>query len=97
MNENPQKNSVFTIRNDKNEVVECEVLFTFDSDQTKKSYLVYTDNKMDECGSLQVYANVYDSTGKNKNLLPLETEEEWNTVEAILSKLEESKDGIAHE
>lgn len=90
MNVNPKNNSVFTIKNEKGIDLECEVLFTFDSDQTKKSYLIYTDNTTDESGALKVYANVYDPNGNNQNLFPLETEEEWNTVEAILSKLAET-------
>lgn len=92
MNENPKNHSVFTIKNANGVEVECEVLFTFDSDQTKKSYLVYTDNTKDESGSLKVYANIYDPNGNNMNLLPIETQEEWNTIEAILSKLEETSE-----
>jgi uncharacterized protein YrzB (UPF0473 family) len=72
--------------------IECTILFTFDSEQTKKSYLVYTDNSKDETGALKVYANSYDPSGASMNLLPIETDEEWNTVEAILSKLEETSD-----
>ncbi len=90
MNENPNKNSVFTIKNASGTEVECEVLFTFDSEQTKKSYIVYTDNTKDESGSLKVYANSYDPSGNNMNLFPIETEAEWNTIEAILNKLEEA-------
>lgn len=92
MNETPKKNSVFTIKNEEGTEIECEVLFTFDSEQTKKSYVVYTDNTSDESGSLRVYASVYDPNGNNKSLLPIETEEEWNTVESILSKLEEKEE-----
>lgn len=97
MNDNPKNNSVFTVKNAKGIESECEVLFTFDSDQTKKSYVVYTDNTTDESGALKVYASIYDANGKDTTLLPLETEEEWNTVEAILNKLEENKDGENHE
>ena len=86
--ETPINNNVFSIKDEQGKIVECEILFTFDSPETKKSYLVYTDNKKASDGSLQVYANIYDKSGQNKNLLPIETEEEWNTVEAILSKLE---------
>ncbi len=92
MSENPKNNSVFTMKNANGLEVECEILFTFDSEQTKKSYLIYTDNTKDEMGSLKVYANTYDPSGSSMNLLPIETEEEWNTIEAILSKLEESRD-----
>jgi len=85
---NPKNNSVFTIKNENGMEIECEVLFTFDSEETKKSYLVYTDNTKDETGALKVYANIYDPSGNNTNLMPITKEEEWNTVEAILSKLE---------
>lgn len=81
------KNSVFTVKNEKGEIKKYEIIFKFESDETKKSYIVYTDN-VEEKGKLRVYANTYDKTGRNKELLPIETEEEWNTIEAFLSKLE---------
>ena len=92
MNDKEKNNSVFTIKNSNGVEVECEILFTFDSEQTKKSYIVYTDYSKEENGSLKVYANTYDPNGNNMNLMPIETEEEWNTIEAILSKLESSEE-----
>ena len=90
MKENsPVNNKVFSIKDENGKILECEVLFTFDSPETNKSYLVYTDNQKSAEGALQIYANIYDKTGQNKNLMPIETEEEWNTVEAILAKLEQ--------
>lgn len=83
------KNSVFTAKDEKGNLIEYEVLFTFDSEETKKSYVIYTDHTKED-GLERVYANYYDKTGKDKELKPIETEEEWNTIEAILSKLEES-------
>lgn len=32
----------FTITNEEGKELECEVLFTFDSDEFKKSYIVFT-------------------------------------------------------
>ncbi len=81
------KNSVFTAKNDKGEAKTYEIIFKFDSEETKKSYVVYTDYKKEK-GKTKVYANVYDKTGRSKELLPIETEEEWNTIETFLSKLE---------
>lgn len=86
------KNSVFTAKDEKGSVKTYEIIFKFDSDQTKKSYIVYTDHTK-ENGREKVYANVYDKTGASKELLPIETEEEWNTIEAFLSKLEDGTDG----
>ena len=84
-----EKKGVFTIVNDKGEEVECEILFTFDSDETKKSYIVYTDNTLDENGSTKVYASIYDPTGQNPALTPIETEKEWLVIENILSSVQE--------
>lgn len=81
------KNSVFTAKDKDGKTATYEIIFKFDSDQTKKSYVVYTDH-VKENGKMKVYANVYDKTGRNKELMPIETEEEWNTIEAFLSKLE---------
>ena len=87
-----EKKGVFTIVNDKGEEVECEILFTFDSDETKKSYIVYTDNTLDEEGSTKVYASVYDPTGQNPALMPIETDKEWLVIENILSSVQQKID-----
>ena len=71
---------IFTIVNDEGKEIECEVLFTFDSDETKKSYIVYTDNTKDEVGNIKVYASVFDPTGASSALLPVETEKEWLVI-----------------
>ncbi len=84
-----EKKGVFTIVNDQGEEVECEILFTFDSDETKKSYIVYTDNTLDDEGSTKVYASVYDPTGQDPTLMPIETEKEWLVIENILSSVQE--------
>jgi uncharacterized protein YrzB (UPF0473 family) len=92
---NEEKKGIFTIVNDKGEEVECEILFTFDSDETKKSYIVYTDNTTDEDGSIRVYASVFDPTGTNPDLLPIETEKEWLVIENILAAVQEKIDEAA--
>lgn len=87
-----EKKSVFTIINDEGQEVECEVLFTFDSDETKKSYIVYTDNTIDEDGSIKVYASIYDPTGKSSAMEPVESEKEWLVIENILSSIQSKLD-----
>lgn len=84
-----EKKGIFTIVNDKGENLECEVLFTFDSDETKKSYIVYTDNTFDDDGNQKVYANTYDPTGENPELNPIVEEKEWQVIENILASLHE--------
>lgn len=89
MKEEPINHSVFSVKDESGNTIECEVLFTFESPETGKNYIVYTDNQKEDSGALKVYANIYDKNGTSKDLMPIETEEEWNTIESILHKLEE--------
>lgn len=84
-----EKKGTFEIINDKGEKLECEVLFTFDSDETKKSYIVYTDNTFDDEGNQKVYANTYDPSGENLELAPITEDKEWQIIENILASLQE--------
>ena len=77
------------ITNDLGEELVCDVLFTFDSDETKKSYIAYTDNTTDESGNIKVYANTYDPTGASLALEPLTDEKEWKVIENILMSVQE--------
>lgn len=84
-----EKKGIFTIVNEEGQEVECEILFTFDSEETKKSYIVYTDNTLDEEGNTKVYASVYDPSGQSAALTPIETEKEWKVIESILSSVQQ--------
>ena len=80
-------NDVFVLEGEDGVEKEYQKLFAFESPETNKNYIVYTDNTKDDSGNLRVYANVYEKNGKV--LGALETEEEWNTVESIYAKLSE--------
>ena len=78
----------FKVINDEGQEVECEVLFTFESEETKKNYIVYTDNTIDEEGNTKVYASIYNPDEDETKLLPIETEKEWKIIETILEELQ---------
>ncbi|MBQ7917155.1 MAG: DUF1292 domain-containing protein [Firmicutes bacterium] len=84
------ENGTFEIMNDEGSIVQCDVLFTFDSDETKKSYVVFTDNSLDEDGGVKVFANTYEPGNPNGRLGPIETDREWDSIEVILETLQES-------
>lgn len=77
------------VKNKNDESIECDVLFTFDNDITKKSYIVYTDNSRDSEGNIQVFASIYDPKQDNPRLEPIETEQEWKIIETILNTLQD--------
>ena len=82
-------NGKFTYMNDEGKSIECDVLFTFDSDEFKKSYIIFTDNTLDENGNIKVYANTYDPSGKDIDLGKIETDKEWEVIENLLASLQE--------
>lgn len=67
----------------------CEVLFTFESDETKKNYIVYTDNTKDHEGNVRVYASIYKVNKDKTELEAIESEREWKIVETILNSIQE--------
>ena len=78
----------FTVIDDNGKEIECEVLFTFESEETNKNYIVYTDNTKDEAGNTKVYASIYNPEEESTSLQPIETEKEWKIIETILSELQ---------
>ena len=83
------KKNIFKVLNDDGKEIECEVLFTFESDETKKNYIVYTYNTTDNYGNVKVYASVYNPESDKTDLLPIETDREWKIIETILESIQE--------
>ena len=83
-----KKNSFTMIDENGNEIV-YDVLFTFESEETHKNYIVYTDNTKDENGNVEVYASIYDPNDPHSKLEAIETEKEWQVIEKILETIQE--------
>ena len=83
-----EKSSSIILIDESGQEHKFDVLFTFDSDETNKSYIVYTDHEKDDDGKEKVYASVYDKDGIDKNLYEIETEAEWDTIFNILKSIE---------
>ena len=80
----------FTIIGEDGNEIECEALFTFDSEETGNSYMVYTDNSIDEDGNVKVYAAIYNpEDGEEGILKPIESDKEWAIVETILNEIQD--------
>ena len=79
----------FKVLDDLGNEIEYEVLLTFESDETNKSYIVYTDNTQDNEGNTKVYASVYDPNDEGLKLSAIETEKEWQIIETIINEIQE--------
>lgn len=93
-----EERMTFNVFDDEGKEVECEVLFTFESEETKKNYMVYTDNTKDEEGNVKVYAAIYEPDKDETKLEPIVSDHEWAIIEKILEELqEEAKNSVEGE
>ncbi len=84
--------NIFTVIDNDGKEVKCEVLFTFDSEETGKHYIIYTDNTKDEEGNTKVYASTFNPDDEKTALGAIETEKEWKIIETILDSLQNKDD-----
>lgn len=90
-----EEKMTFKVFDDEGKEIECEVLFTFESDETKKNYMVYTDNTKDDDGNIKVYAAIYEPDKDETKLEPITSDHEWAIIEKILEELqEEAKNSV---
>ena len=83
------KKNTFTMVNQDGEEIVYDVLFTYESEETHKNYIVYTDQSKDEAGNIQVYASTYDPEDPSSPLGAVETEKEWKVIEMALNVIQE--------
>ena len=87
-----KEDTTFTIIGDNGEEIKCEILFTYEDEKSKKNYIAYTDNRLDEEGNTKVYASIFNPEEESPVLLPIESDEEWKLIEGILSSLTSDKE-----
>jgi len=66
----------------------CEVLFTFDSEEFGKSYVLYypIGAEEDDEEEIEIHASSFTPTedGQDGELMPIESDEEWDMIEEML-------------
>ncbi|MFC4411041.1 DUF1292 domain-containing protein [Chungangia koreensis] len=67
----------------------CEVLFTFESEDFGKSYVLYypigADENEEEEIEIHASAFIPSDEGEDGELMPIETDEEWAMIEEMLN------------
>lgn len=84
---NHGENNITVVDDEGNEQL-CEVLFTFDSEEFGKSYVLYypVGEEEDE-EEIEIHASAFmpNEDGNDGELVPIETDEEWDLVEEMLN------------
>lgn len=78
----------FAIKDEKGNDITCEEVYRFKNEETKKTYLVYTDNSLDEDGFLKLYAGIYNPDSEDKKIIPITDDKEWAFVSETVEALE---------
>lgn len=76
----------FTLVDHDGKEVECDILFTFHSDETNRDYLIYTDRTVDENGSYDMLAAAYNPEADEFVLEAIETDREWEIIDAYIDE-----------
>ena len=94
-NQLEKQNQLILVDEDGTEVL-CNILFTFDSDEFGKSYVLFSpvSSEENEDGEVEVAAASYipQEDGSVGELNPIETDEEWELVESVLAQFDEDQD-----
>lgn len=81
------KKEIMSIVQEDGSIDEVEVLVSFEFTDTKKAYVIYTKNEVDDRGNITVYASSLIEGHNGKVLGGVETDEEWTRIKEVLRKL----------
>ena len=66
---------------------EVEEVISFEFNDTKKRYVVYTKNEVDQNGNVTIYVTEVVNDENGTRFLGVETDEEWARIKDVLRKL----------
>ena len=72
-------------------MIECDVLFTFDSEDTMKSYIGYTDHSIAENGRKNIYVSSYNPFNPEDKLEDITDAAELEMINDVLIKIDEER------
>lgn len=72
-----------------NQTIECDVLFTFDSEDTMKSYVGYTDHTFAKNGRKNIYVSSFNPLNPKAELEDITDPLELEMINEVLVKIDE--------
>lgn len=70
-------------------MIDCDILFAFDSEDTNKSYIGYTDHSVAKNGRKNIYVSSYNPLKPKIELENITDEKELKMIHDVLRKLDE--------
>ena len=69
--------------------VVCDILFKFQSQETGKHYMAFTDHSKDRAGNPSIFYATYDPDAEDISLAPIQSQQEWMMVRDMMNALHE--------
>lgn len=69
-------------------IVKCDILFTFDCEDTMKSYIGYTDHSIAPNGRKNIYVSAYNPLNVKIELEGITDERELAMINEVLRKID---------
>ena len=66
---------------------EVELIISFEFNDTKKEYVVYTRNERDDNGNTTLYVSSVDRSSDKPRMGAIESDEEWSRIKDVLREL----------
>lgn len=82
------ENEKITVKKDGKEI-ECDVLFTFNSEDTMKMYIGYTDHSTADNGRKNIFVSALNPLNPKQELEDITDEKELAMVQDVLRQLDE--------
>ena len=74
-------------------IVECDVLFKFDSEDTMKCYIAYTDHSIGKNGRKNIYISSYDPLKSTLELEDITDSKELEMINDFLQEIDKEVNG----
>ncbi len=82
-----EEKRILTITKTDGSKEQVEEVISFEFNDTKKRYVVYTKNEKDENGNVTIYVTRIVSDANGNRFLGVENDDEWNRIKAALRAL----------
>lgn len=82
-----EERRILTITKTDGSKEQVEEVISFEFNDTKKRYVVYTKNEKDENGNVTIYVTRIVSDKNGNRFLGVENDDEWNRIKAALRAL----------
>ena len=78
---------ILTINKADGSTEEVEEVISFEFNDTKKRYLVYTKNEVDQNGNITIYITEVIQDSMGTRFLGVESDDEWSKIKDVLRQL----------